>query len=121
MLERKCAIKKTKLWCNHNWLLHHDNAAAHTSLKTADFVTIVPHPPHSLDLAPCDFTLFPKLKMKLKGQCFETVSNIQRESQAVLDSSKENDFHGAFEVWKKMMGSLYIFPRRLFEGDGSQD
>jgi hypothetical protein len=39
--------------------------------------------------------------MKLKGQHFETVSDIQRESQAVLDSIKENDFHGAFEVWKK--------------------
>jgi transposase len=65
-------MKKTKLCCNHNWLLHHDNVAAHTSLKTADFVTnnnmvIVPHPPYSPDLAPCDFTLFPKLKMKLKG------------------------------------------------------
>jgi hypothetical protein len=38
--------------------------------------------------------------MKRKGR-FETVSDIQRESQAVLDSIKENDFHGAFEVWKK--------------------
>jgi hypothetical protein len=28
--------------------------------------------------------------------------------QAVLD------FHGAFEAWKKMMVSLYTFPRRLF-------
>jgi hypothetical protein len=35
--------------------------------------------------------------MKLKG-CFETVSEIQRESQAVLDSIEENHFHGAFEA-----------------------
>jgi hypothetical protein len=35
--------------------------------------------------------------MKLKG-CFETVTDIQRETQAVLDGIKENDFHGAFEV-----------------------
>jgi hypothetical protein len=27
------------------------------------------------------------------------VPDIQRESQAVLDSIKENDFHGAFEAW----------------------
>jgi hypothetical protein len=52
--------------------------------------------------------------MKLKGRRFETVSDIQRELQAVLDSIKENDFHGYFEAWKKMMGSLYMFPRRLF-------
>jgi hypothetical protein len=39
--------------------------------------------------------------MKLKGRRFETVSDIQRESQAILNSIKENDFHGAFEAWKK--------------------
>jgi hypothetical protein len=62
-------------------------------------MVIIPHPPYSLDLAPCDFALFPKLKMKLKGRHFET--DIQRESQAILDSIKENDFHGASEAWKK--------------------
>jgi hypothetical protein len=39
--------------------------------------------------------------MKLKGQHFETVSDILREAQVILDSIKENDFHGSFEVWKK--------------------
>jgi hypothetical protein len=73
------------------------------SLKTTEFVTnsnmvIVPHPLYSLDLGLCDSALFPKFKMKLKGRCFETVSDIQRESQVVLDSIKENDFHGTFEV-----------------------
>jgi hypothetical protein len=36
--------------------------------------------------------------MELKGRRFETVFDIPRESQAVLDSIKENDFHGAFET-----------------------
>jgi hypothetical protein len=63
-------------------------------------MVIVPHPPYLPNLAPRDFALFPKLKKKLKGR-FETVSDIQRESQAVLDSIEENDFHGAFEAWKK--------------------
>jgi hypothetical protein len=61
-------------------------------------MVIVPHPPYLPDLASCDFALFPKLKMKLKGRRFETASDIQRELQAVLDSIKENDFHGAFEA-----------------------
>jgi hypothetical protein len=78
---------------------------AHTSLKTTEFVTnnnmvIIPHPPYSPDLGGYDFALFPKLEMKLKEQHFGTVSDIQRESQAVLNSIKENDFHGAFEAWK---------------------
>jgi hypothetical protein len=63
-------------------------------------MVIIPHSPYSPDLAFCDFSLFPKLKMKLKG-CFETVSDIQRKSQVVLNSIKENDFHSAFEAWKK--------------------
>jgi transposase len=75
----------------------------HTSLKTTEFVTnnnmvIIPHPPYSPVLAPYDLALFSKLEMKLNGRCFETVSDIQRESQAVLNSIKENDFHGAFEA-----------------------
>jgi hypothetical protein len=63
-------------------------------------MVIVPHPSYLPDLAPCDFVfvLFPKLKMKLKEQCFETVSDIQSESQAVLDNIKENDFHRVFEA-----------------------
>jgi hypothetical protein len=76
------------------------------SLKTTESVTnsnmvIISHPPYMPDLAPCDFALFSKFKIKLKGQHFETVSDIQRESQAVLDSIKENVFHGTFEAWKK--------------------
>jgi hypothetical protein len=95
--------KRPELWHSHNWLLHHDSASTHRSLKTTEFVTnnnmvIVPHPPYSLALAPCDFTLFPKLKMKLKGWHFETVSVIQRKSQTVFDSITENDFHSTFEA-----------------------
>jgi hypothetical protein len=41
--------------------------------------------------------------MKLKGQRFETVSDIQRELQAKLDGIKENDFQGALEAWKKRL------------------
>jgi hypothetical protein len=69
---------------------------------------IVPHPPYSLDLATCHFALFPKLKMKLKGRRFETVSDIQRDSQAVLDSTKENDFHGVSKCGKNDGIAVYV-------------
>jgi hypothetical protein len=95
------------------------------SLKNTEFVTnnnmvIVPHPPYSPDLAPCDFVLFFKLKMKLKGKCFETVFDIQMESQAVLDSIKENDFHSAFELWKKRWDRCIHSQGNYSEGDSSQ-
>jgi hypothetical protein len=60
------------------------------------------------------------LKTKLKGRRFETVSDSQRESQAVLDSIKENDFHGAFEVWEKRRDHCIRSQGDYFEGDGSQ-
>jgi hypothetical protein len=59
--------------------------------------------------------------MKLKGRWFETVTNIQRESQVVLKSIKENDFHGAFEVWKKRWDHCIHSQGDYFEGDGSQN
>jgi hypothetical protein len=32
---------------------------------------------------------------------FNAWSDIQKESQVVLDSTEKNDFHCAFEAWKK--------------------
>jgi hypothetical protein len=82
---------------------------------------IVPHPPYSPDSTHHDFALFPKLRMKLKGRCFETMSDIQRELQAIHDSIKENDFHGAFEAWKKQWDWCIRSQGDYFEGDGSQN
>ena len=53
--------------------LLHDNALAHTSAIITAFlkkekVTVLPHPPYSQDLVPCDFVLFPKLKAFLAGR-----------------------------------------------------
>jgi hypothetical protein len=59
--------------------------------------------------------------MKLKGQRSETVSDIQRKSQAVLDSIQNNDFHGAFEAWKKRWDCCIYSQGDYFEEDGSQN
>jgi hypothetical protein len=97
---RHCWNQCQDIWTeNLNWLRHYEHTSAHMFLKTTDFVTnnriIVPHPPYSPNLAPCDFLLFSKLKMKPKRRRFETMSHIQSVLQATLDSIKENDFHGA--------------------------
>ncbi|UYV65965.1 hypothetical protein LAZ67_3006016 [Cordylochernes scorpioides] len=57
-----------------SWCLLHDNAPSHSSLIVRRFlaknnVCVLNHSPYSPDLAPCDFYLFPKIKLKLKG-CF---------------------------------------------------
>jgi len=52
-------------------------------------MAVIRHPPYSPDLAPCDFFLFPKMKLKLKGRRFDTTEEIQAESQRVLDTQKK--------------------------------
>jgi hypothetical protein len=52
-------------------------------------MVIVPHPPYSPDLAPCDFALFPKLKMKLKGRRFQTA--FRTMTSTVLLKRGQND------------------------------
>jgi hypothetical protein len=43
-------------------------------------------------------SLFSQIKNETEGTTFETVSDIQRESQALLDSIKENYFHDAADA-----------------------
>jgi hypothetical protein len=49
------------------------------------------------DLAPCDFFLFSKMKLKLKGRRFDNIEEIHAESQRVLDTLTVKDFQEAFE------------------------
>jgi hypothetical protein len=63
--------KRPQMWKNRNWLLHHDNAPAHTLLVVREFLTknnvsTVLHPAYLPDLTPCDFYMFPKMKLRLK-------------------------------------------------------
>jgi hypothetical protein len=53
-------------------------------------MALFPHPPYSPDLAPCKFFLFPKMILKLKGRWFDTIEEIQAESQRVFDTLTEN-------------------------------
>jgi hypothetical protein len=39
-------------------------------------MAVMPHPPYSPDLAPCDFFLFQKMKLKLKGHRFDITEEI---------------------------------------------
>jgi hypothetical protein len=71
-------------------------------------MALIPHPPYSLDLAPRDFFLFPKMKLKLKGCRFDTIDKIQVESLVVLDTLTEKDFQEAFQKWRRHAGGNYV-------------
>ena len=94
--------KRSQLWMNQNWVLHHVNAPAHSSFLVRNFLTknkttVVPQPPYSPDLAPADFFLFPKLKSTLKGCRFDTFDEIQKNSTKELSAIQKE----TFQSWQK--------------------
>ena len=106
--------KRPDLWKNKNWLLHHDNAPAHTSLLLRKFLAknntlMMPQPPYSPDLAPCEFFLFPKLKRPMKGRRYATFEEIKAASKEELNKITKNDFLKCFENWKKTLAQVYNF------------
>jgi len=69
-------------WIRNETLLQHNNARLHTSAATRDAIqrldfSVLPHPPHSPDMAPSDFHLFPKLNEYLKGQRFSCDEDVK--------------------------------------------
>ena len=56
-------------------------------------IKTVLHPPYSLDLAPCDFWLFPKLR----GYRYETIEEMKVSVTKVIDTLIQEDFDGAFQ------------------------
>jgi hypothetical protein len=64
-------------------------------------MAVIPHPPYFPDLAPCDFFLFPKMKLKLKGLRFGTNEEMKAESLRVLSTLTKKDFQEAFQKWRR--------------------
>ena len=94
--------KRPELWKNNSWLLHHDNAPAHSSLLVRNFLAInntviMPQPPYSPDLALCDFLLFPRLKRPMKGRRFATIEEIETESLRELKDIPRTEYQKCFE------------------------
>lgn len=85
--------------------LHHDNAPSHTAFIVANYLVrsntpVVPQPPYSPDLAPCDFFLFPRLKRELKGKHWESVENIHKHVTRILKDIPVEEFQHAFQAWQ---------------------
>jgi len=103
-------------------VLHHDNAPAHTALSIREFlvkknIPILPYPPYGPDLAPCDFYLFSKLKLKLKGHHFGMMENIQKVVTDELHTLTENDFRHYYDEWKKRWNHCVTSQGSYFEED----
>jgi len=109
-----------ELWREQTWLFHHDNAPSHNSVLTQQFLAknkmaVIPHPPYYPDLVPCDFFLFPKTKLKLKGCWFDTIQEIQAESKTVLDTDRKG-LPGSVPEMKETVGPVSTCRRELLRG-----
>jgi len=78
------------------------------------------HPPYSPELAPSDFSFFPKLKNALKGQRFVHLSDIQRNVKTLLRGIPENDFQDCFWQWHHRLTKCTASQGEYFEGDSSR-
>ncbi|VEN52316.1 unnamed protein product [Callosobruchus maculatus] len=99
----------------------HDNAPAHTSLLVREYLAknntiIVPQPPYSPDLAPCDFFLFPKLKRPVKGRRYATIEELKTASKEDLNKIRKTDFFKCFEDWKRRWHECIISEGSYFQG-----
>ena len=100
-LREKVRLKWPELFANNSWILHHDNAPAHTALSVREFLATKQHPAYSPDLGPIDFFLFPKIKEILKGRHFDDIDDIRINTTAALKGIPQNQFQNCFERWTK--------------------
>jgi len=94
--------KRPEKWRDGNWILHHNDAPAHTSHLVQQFLakhgtTQLQQLPYSPDLAPCDFFLFPRLKKVLKGHRFEATEDIKRNLTKTLLHIPKEEFAKCFQ------------------------
>jgi hypothetical protein len=83
-------------------------------------MVVIPHEPYSPDFAPCNFFLFPKMTLKLKGRRFDTSEVIQAESQRVLDTLIEKAFQEVFQKWRRRWDRCLHAGGSYFEDDGGR-
>jgi hypothetical protein len=116
-LRENVRMLRRKLWRQKNWLFHHDNSPSHTFFFTWEFLTknkmtVIPHPPY--------FSMFPQLKIKLKGRHFDMNEVIEAECQVVLNTFTEHHFRDAFITWQKHWEQYISSKEGYFEGDVDQ-
>ena len=110
--------KRPALFKSGQWHFHQDNTPVHNSILGTDYLTkigikTVPQPPYSLDLAPCDFWLFPKLR----GCSYETTEEMKEAVMKVIDTLTQEDFHEAFQKLLEWYNKCIAIRWNYFKGD----
>jgi len=80
--------KRSEKWRTKSWGLLHNNAPAHRSILVREIlaennIKTLQYPLYCPDLTACDFYLFPRMKLALKGRRFCGVSDIIRKARKI--------------------------------------
>ncbi len=123
-LREAIRMKRPRIWSRRRTrtiLLYDDNASPHTCADTIRFeqmtnIQQVPHPPYSLDLSPCDFFLFPRLKKKIRGRQFPSVQDMIAEVDRQIGLIPSWEWRDCFREWKRRALKCIHFDGKYFEG-----
>ncbi|XP_035221412.1 histone-lysine N-methyltransferase SETMAR-like [Stegodyphus dumicola] len=85
-------------------------------VKDRHQVPVLDRPPYSLDLAPADFFLFPRLKGVLKGQHFSDITEIQQRVTTVLRPTPTEAFADSFQQLYTRCQKCIVANGEYFEG-----
>jgi hypothetical protein len=85
-----------------------------TQDQTQHSIPVVPHPPYSPDLAPCDFFLFPST---LKGKRFQDVAEIKLNTTRQLQAIPKQAYQRCIKKWKDFWNRVIQSGWSYFEGD----
>ena len=95
----------------------HDNARPHKSNLVQELIaqkgwSLLPHPPYSLDMNPCDLNCFGHLKLRLSGNRYDElpllIRAIGEALEVIMDLNQNVTFTGVSklpEVWERVFAS----------------
>ena len=99
--------KRPEQWSNNSWILHYDNVPSHRVRILLHYlikhqVNIIKQPPCSPDFALCDFSLFTKLKLLIRGKIFWSLEaikkNVRKQLKAIPSSVYKKWHKGQYGI-----------------------
>ena len=107
-MQKHASLNSSKTWFLREPLdscfLHHDIAPAHWAFAMQGFLKgielqLLEHPAYSRDLAPCDFGLFPYIRLRMKGRHFSSFKEFIAAFQEECNLISKEMWGEWFEKW----------------------
>ena len=104
---KKVNARRRKTHCS-NVILHFDNCRVHTPKRVRSYlekhrIKILPHPPYSPDISPCDFYLFGPLKSYLEGYSTNNYRDLKIQVKKYLKNIEKETLKKVMDAWKRRL------------------